>query len=110
MGAMKQLHELCTEMNEMSVFDLEGWAVTEGDYPYGYTVSRHDNPEKQVVVEDEEDLLRILWKYSEFVVANPGMYAEQQQEFARNVLTNPWEAVITPVEMNQAFMMAVDSA
>ena len=107
---MKQLHELCTEMNELSVFDLEGWAVTEGNYPYGYAVSRRDNPEKQVVVGAAEDLLAILWNYCKFVAANPGMYPEQQQEFARNVLTNPWEAVITPVEMNQAFMMAVDSA
>ena len=110
MGVMKQLHELCTEMNEMSVYDLEGWAVVDGDYPYGYTVYQHDDPEKYTVIEDEEDLLAILLNYAEFVLDHPEMYMEQQRVFAHNVLHNPAQAIMTPLEMNQAFKLAVDSA
>ena len=110
MGVMKQLHELCTEMNEMSVYDLEGWAVVDSDYPYGYTVHQHDDPEKYTVIEDEEDLLAILLNYAEFVLDHPEMYMEQQRVFAHNVLHNPAQAIMTPLEMNQAFKLAVDSA
>lgn len=110
MGVMKQLHELCTEMDEMSVYDLEGWAVVDGDYPYGYAVYQHDDPEKYTVIEDEEDLLAILLNYAEFVTDHPEMYMEQQRVFAHNVLHNPAQAIMTPLEMNQAFKLAVDSA
>lgn len=109
MGAMKHLLALCEEMNEMSVYDLEGWAVVDGDYPYGYTVYQHDNPEAHTVVEDEEDLLAILLNYAEFVLDHPEMYLEQQRVFAHNVLNNPREARLTPLEMNQAFKLEVDS-
>lgn len=107
MGAMKHIHELCEEANQMAVECLGDWANISGYYPYPYMVEDRETG-RFASIEDETDIQHILTEYAKSVSDNPLRFNWTHRLFAEDFLNRPARAVLTDDIVSRAFAMAVD--
>lgn len=107
MGAMKHIHELCEEANQIAVLNLGDWANISGHYPYPYMVEDKETG-KFVSIEDETDIQYILTEYARFVSNNPLRCNWTDRSFAEDFFNRPARVVLTDDIVRRAFIMAVD--
>ena len=107
MGAMKHIHELCEEANQIAVEGLGDWADVSGFYPYPYTVEDKETG-MFALVEDETDVQHILTEYAKHVSSEPLRFNWTERAFAEDFLNRPARVTLTDDIVRKAFMLAVD--